>query len=190
MLVKENCMWRQRAKAFWLVDGDKNSRYFHTRATQRHWKNKILGVKDSSGAWINQPEGIVEAFITFYQQLFESSNPNLGLNSMVKVVTDDMNAQLSQEFMEWEVEVALKRMALLKASGLDGMTPIFYQNYWSLVGNDVTKTILSYLNSTTIPHPLNHTFITLIPKIKNLMAVTNFRPISLCNVLPSVITKH
>ena len=108
MLVKENLMWRQRVKAFWLVDGDKNSRYFHTRATQRHWKNKILGVKDSSGAWINQPEGIVEAFITFYQQLFESSNPNLGLNSMVKVVTDDMNAQLSQEFMEWEVEVALK----------------------------------------------------------------------------------
>ena len=34
--VKENQMWRQRAKAFWLVDGDQNSRYFHSRATQRH----------------------------------------------------------------------------------------------------------------------------------------------------------
>ena len=36
LLVKENLMWRQSAKVFWLVDGDKNSRYFHTRATQRH----------------------------------------------------------------------------------------------------------------------------------------------------------
>ena len=106
--MKKNMMWGQRAKAFWLVDGDKNSRYFHSRATQRHRRNRILGVQDSSSAWNNQPKGIVEAFITFYQQLFESSNPNLGLNSMVKAVTDDMNAQMSQEFMEWEVEVALK----------------------------------------------------------------------------------
>ena len=141
-----------------------------------------MGVKDSSSAWINQPEGIAETFTTFYQQLF-SSNPTLGLNSMVKVVTDDMNAQLSQEFMEWEVEVALKQMAPLKAPGPDDMPPLFYQNYWSLVGNDVTKTILSCLNSATIPHLLNHTFISLIPKIKNPMAVTDYHPISLCNVL-------
>ena len=95
LLVKENLMWRQQEKTLWLVDGDKNSRYFHIRATQRHRKNKILGVKDSSGAWLNQLEGIAEAFTNFYQQLFESSKPTLGLNSMVKVVTDDMNAQLS-----------------------------------------------------------------------------------------------
>ena len=206
LLVKENLMWRQWAKAFWLVDGDENSRDFHTRATQRHCKNKILGVKDSSSAWIAQPEGIAKTFTTYYQHLFESDNPTLGLNSMVKVVTNDMNAQLSQEFMAWEVEVALKHMAPLKAPGPDGMPPLFYQNYWNLVGNDVTKTILSYLNSATIPHPLNHTFITLIPKIINPMAVTDYRPISLCNVLykifskvlanrlkkilPSIITKH
>ena len=86
LLVKENLMWRQQEKTLWLFDGDKNS---------RHRKNKILGVKDSSGAWINQLEGIAETFTNFYQQLFESSKPTLGLNSMVKVVTDDMNAQLS-----------------------------------------------------------------------------------------------
>ena len=62
-------------------------------------------------------------------------------------------------------------MAPLKAPGLDGMPPIYYQNYWNLVGEDVTNTILSYLNSATLPHPLNHTFITLIPKIKNLTSV-------------------
>ena len=33
LLLKENLMWRQWAKTFWLVDGDKNSRYFHTRIT-------------------------------------------------------------------------------------------------------------------------------------------------------------
>ena len=60
LLVKENLMWRQQEKTLWLIDDDKNARYFHIRATQRHCKNKILGVKDSSGAWIAQPEGIAK----------------------------------------------------------------------------------------------------------------------------------
>ena len=97
-------------------------------------------------------------------------------------------------------------MAPLKAPGPDSMPPIFYQNYWDLIGSDVSQTILSYLNSASLPHPLNHTFITLIPKIKSPVSVTEYRPISLCNVLykifskvlanklkkilPSIITKH
>ena len=80
-------------------------------------------------------------------------------------------------------------MAPLKAPGLDGMPPFFYQNYWELVGGDVTKTILSYLNSASLPHPLNHTFLTLIPKIKNPIFVSDYRPISLCNVLYKIFSK-
>ena len=91
--------------------------------------------------------------------------------------------------MEWEVQTELKQMAPLKAPGLNGMPPIYYQNYWNLVGEDVTNTILSYLNSATLPHPLNHTFITLIPKIKNLTSVSDYRPISLCNVLYKIFSK-
>lgn len=33
------------------------------------------------------------------------------MNPLVKIVTDDMNAQLSQEFMEWEVQATPKQMA-------------------------------------------------------------------------------
>ena len=111
------------------------------------------------------------------------------MNPLVKIVIDDMNAQLSQEFMEWEVQAALKQMALLKAPGPDGIPPLFYQNYWSLVGDDVTNTILSYLNIDTICHLLNHTFLTLIPKIKNLVFVSDYRPISLCNALYKFFSK-
>lgn len=32
----------------------------------------------------------------------------LELNQMEGIVNDDMNTQLSQEFMEWEVQAALK----------------------------------------------------------------------------------
>ena len=144
------------------------------------------------GRWVHHLEDIAKSFTEFYQNLFAFSNPTIGevaMNPLVKIVIDDMNAQLSQEFMEWEVQAALKQIAPLKAPSLDGIPPLFYQNYWSLVGDDVTNTILSYLNKATICHPLNHTFLTLIPKIKNLVFVSDYHPISLCNVLYKIFSK-
>ena len=73
-------------------------------------------------------------------------------------------------------------MAVLKASSPNGMPPLFYQNFWNLTGNDVTKTILKFLNSASLPEHLNHIFITLIPKKKNPKYAFEFKPISLCNV--------
>ena len=58
-----------------------------------------------------------------------------------------------------------------------------------MVDADVTNSVLSRLNSGTIPYPLNHTFITLIPKIKNPESVSDNRPISLCNVLYKIFSK-
>ena len=78
----------------------------------------------------------------------------------------EMNEALTGEFQAWEVESALMQMAPLKAPGPDGMPPLFYQNFWKLVRGDVVHDVLIFLNSGTLPNPLNHTFITLIPKKK------------------------
>ena len=51
------------------------------------------------------------------------------------------------------------------------------------------SSILSWLNSGTFPHPLNHNFITLIPKIKNAEFVQDYRPISLYNVPYKIFSK-
>ena len=45
-----------------------------------------------------------------------------------------------------------------------------------------------WLNSGTLPTPLNHTFITLIPK-KNSPGLHQYHPISLCNMLYKIFSK-
>ena len=106
-----------------------------------------------------------------------------------KVVTAEMNADLIGDFTAMEVEVTLKQMAPLKAPGPDGMPPLFYQNYWILLGNDVTQSVLHYLNLGSLLVALGHSFVTLILKVKNLEFVSQFRPISQSNVLYRVFCK-
>lgn len=117
-----------------------------------------------------------------------------------------MNSKLSTTFSEWEVKQEIKQMASLKALGPDGIPPLFIQHYWNLIGDNIFHSILHFLNTTSHPENLNHTFITHIPKKKKLELAYDFRPISLCNVfykifskvlanrlkriLPNIISKH
>ena len=51
------------------------------------------------------------------------------------------------------------------------------------------KEVLEAVNSGVIPEGWNTTTIVLIPKVETLEKVTQFRPISLCNVVYKVIAK-
>ena len=189
---RESKLWRQRAKIQWLKDGDHNTTFFHSKASQQRRKNYIKGLYNHEGQWNTNPSRIADTIMQFYQDLFTTSGPNSFeeiLEQIPQVVSTDMNQELTREFMAEEVEIALKQMAPLKSPGPDGMPPLFYQNYWSLVGNDVIDAIFSYLNSGTLLDLLSHSFITLIPKVKNPKFISQYRPICLSNVLYKIFSK-
>ena len=192
LLDKETRMWFQRSRALWAIHGDKNSKYFHSRATQRFRRNKIEGIKNARGQWCSDPKDVAKELLDYYSELFTSTQacqPDLALEAVPCLITKGMNRDLRAEFIEEEVKKALNQMAPLIAPGPDGMPPLFYQHYWELVGKDITTSVLSFLNSATLPEHLNHTFITLIPKVKNPELVSQFRHISLCNVLYKIFSK-
>ena len=57
------------------------------------------------------------------------------------------------------------------------------------MGIDVHQAVLSSLNSSSFLKSINHTFITLIPKVNNPERVSNFQPISLCNMIYKIVSK-
>uniref|UniRef100_A0A2N9G6K5 Reverse transcriptase domain-containing protein n=1 Tax=Fagus sylvatica TaxID=28930 RepID=A0A2N9G6K5_FAGSY len=165
LLAKDERVWKQRSRVEWLREGDQNTRYFHSKATQRHRRNYVYRLKNNSA---------------HVEQVAECITP---------MVTAEMNRSLIKEFTSAEVFKALKQMAPLKAPGPDGLPPVFFQKYWHLIGEDVTKAVLTCLNTGKILKAINHTHITLIPKVKNPEDVKEFRPISLCNVIYKLISK-
>lgn len=192
LLDREARMWCQRSRVLWLSKGDSNTAFFHSKATKRFRKNLIRGIKNARGEWLTKHEEMGLELINYYEEFFSSSNPSLTVEVLEKIpcsMTEEMNADLVSDFSELEVLGALNQMAPLKAPGPDGMPPLFYQHFWEVMKYDVTNAVLSWSNTGTLPDPINHTLITLVPKVDNPELVTEFRPISLCNVLYKIYSK-
>ena len=111
------------------------------------------------------------------------------LNVVDSRVTDDMREFPSTQYTAKEVQVALFQMGPTKAPGPDGMNALFYQKYWHIVGDSVVLAVLDFLNNGNMLPDINHTNIVLIPKVQNPESMSEFRPISLCNVIYKIISK-
>ena len=51
LLDKESTMWAQRSRLLCARNGDRNTKYFYSRATRRFRRNKVEGIRDEEGNW-------------------------------------------------------------------------------------------------------------------------------------------
>lgn len=175
--------WQQRGKAAWLKDGDKNTSFFHAKATIREQVNKISGLRDANGNWIVDKQQMEKVVDDYFRELFTSSRPS------EREIEEDAVQTLSQPFSTQEVIDAITAMSPLKSPDPDGYPALFYQEYWHIIGDSVIACVLNFLNHSSLPNMLNYTYIVLIPKVKNPQRMPEFRPISLCNVLYKIGSK-
>ena len=147
---------------------------------------------DPHGRWLEDCEEVVEVAVKYFNDIFSSgpcSRVEECLEAVPQKVTPDMQLFLSGEYNADEIKEALFQMGPTKAPGPDGMNALFYQKFWHIVGDTVVAAALDFLNSGHMLPTLNHTHIVLIPKIKNPVKMSDFRPISLCNVIYKIIAK-
>lgn len=149
---------------------------------------------NNQNRWVEDGEEVVKQFCDYFTELFTTSSPttnhiSAALTNLSQSVTAEMNQHLDSPFTEEEIYTTLSQMSLTKAPGPDGLPAAFYQKHWQSVRFGVIKTCLYILNDGGSIAPLNHTYIALIPKVTKPLKVTDFRLISLCNVIYRIVAK-
>ena len=189
---REEVLWKQISRVEWLASGDKNSRFFHLRATMRRRKNLIKSLHNADGDIINSIDQLETMATQFYKELYTSegvSNMNAVLDCVPTKVSAEMNAVLEADFSADEVKRALFQIFPLKAPDPDGFPAHFFQKHWDICGDEVVKAVLLIVRGEESLESINKTCLVLIPKVKNPTHLSQFRPISLCNVLYKIALK-
>lgn len=146
-MVHEEEYWRQRAKTFWLEEGDTNSRFFHASTSTRKKMNHLSYLKTDTGEIVDTTHGMSIVVKEYFSNVFAGGNQNAASyhGDDERVITDNQNRMLVAEVSFAESTVAVKQMHPDKASGPDGLNPAFFQHFWEMLGQDVFHCSKSWL---------------------------------------------
>lgn len=143
----EESFWRQKSRHKWLLNGDKNTQFFHAAVKANRIGNSLNFLVDENGKehTRNSEKGKVASL--FFDNLFSSSYP-LNLNSFLEgfqvKISAIMNQELTKQITEEEVHSAQFSINSDSAPGPDGFTTLFFQQHWELVKSQILKEIFGF----------------------------------------------
>ncbi|XP_075663106.1 uncharacterized protein LOC142632618 [Castanea sativa] len=194
VLNQEEELWALKSRVNWMMQGDRNTAFYHVSTLVRRKRNQILAIKNVMGDWIYEEEEIKN----FIRSGFEGIN-STSLTCAIRAdppisqwqprLTKKEKKNISGGASKDEIKSALWSLKPFKAPGPDGMHAGFFQRFWPIVGRSVVSEVQKIFDDRRVPDYLNRTHITLISKIQGPETLGNYRPISLCNTVYKVVTK-
>ncbi|XP_074318424.1 uncharacterized protein LOC141655234 [Silene latifolia] len=189
----QHSFWKQRAKSDFSLNDGLHTAFFFNRAKTRQRRLRILSLKDDSGSWTSLDSELSLLITNHFQNLFTSTQPTTSFPELEDLSFPQLHGSqqgyLSKAFTPNDVSKAFYDMNPNKSPGPDGFPPRFYQLFWHTINEDISSAVLGFLNNGLLPPAWNNTHIVLIPKVNNPDSISQFRPISLCNVIYRAASK-
>ncbi|KAK5833779.1 hypothetical protein PVK06_017637 [Gossypium arboreum] len=96
LYAREEKYWEQRSRSCWLKVGDRNTKYFHARATSRMKKNSIDKLKDTHENWVTDSKEICNITKNYFWNLFRSNG-----NDSNQYVVGYIRECITREHQDW-----------------------------------------------------------------------------------------
>jgi hypothetical protein len=144
-----------------------------------------------TNTFIVDQERKVQAFTAAYKELLgKAPARELDINlDMLNIPSADLQ-ELEDIFSEEEVWKVISDMPSDRAPGPDGFSGVFYQKAWPIIKHDIMAGLLKLgVGDGRGFARLNRAIITLIPKKQEVMAIGDYRPISLVHSFSKLFSK-
>lgn len=146
---------------------------------------------NEQGQWVSDQQKLKDLAIEFYAKLFTvaPSCRQAFLRGAFPPISEAKFNLLQDHCNEEEVIKAIKEMSPYRSPGPDGFHAGFFQRTWSTTGQAAMSMVQQIMAGDALPTRLAEVLLMLIPKIEHPTALSQFRPISLCNVTYKIFTK-
>ncbi|PKU60948.1 Putative ribonuclease H protein [Dendrobium catenatum] len=181
----------QRAKAYWLSQGEDDLGFLYSKIRARGNCNMIKELLTPSGLLSTHSE-IAHALVDHFKALFNANPPPLE-NSFILPVGNTVPAHalasLVAPVSNEEIKSVVFGGVASSAPGPDGFSFTFYQKTWLITGFKLCSAVKHFFSTGFLPRGAKATVISLIPKGTHSNSISDYRPISLCNVFYKIIAK-
>ena len=192
----EEQFFYQKSRVQWLRLGDHNSRFFHKVTQSRNVRNTIRCIVTADGRILTSLPDIKSEAVTHFETFLNGTQETdmaVSQDLLCGLVTyrcfyEDA-ATLMKPVLEAEIKETIFSMRTNKAPGPDWYPVEFYKAAWSVIGKDVVAAVQSFFIFGFMPHSINATLLSLVPKTPDVEKLSDYRVIACCNLIYKVISK-
>ena len=178
-----------RSKAKWLIEIERNTRYFLNLEKSR-FQSKVCDRLFIGDLETTDPCRITNEQVAFYSELYTSDKQirfTLKNNSEVRINPDSVN---EMQFSMSEIAQAAFSLNNDKTPGKDGIGIDFYKVFWKDISYCYKEMIDACFKNEALPVDITTGVLNLIPKAgKDPRYLKNLRPITLLNTDYKIIEK-
>lgn len=181
----------QRAKVNWIRNGEEDLKFLYAKIRiRRGTSNSVVNLLTNNAC--SSRSDVVKSLIHYFQGLYNPlPPPNLVLDCFPVGVLLSQNDShnISSNVLDEEIKKAVFSGSSIAAPGPDGFNFHFFKSAWHIIGPSVCSAIKSFFLKGYMPNGVKATALAIIPKHKNATAISDYRPIALCNVIYKIVAK-
>lgn len=168
-----------------------NTKFFHAQVKKRNHTNHISGIW-INGSWISEPSQVKQAFAKHFEARFKATNDEINFKlralQLPRITMTDA-ISLETMFSKSEISIALEEIDANKAPGPDYFNAGYIKFMWEQLHHHFDDFIHNFHRDATILTGINSSFLALIPKVTTPLLISDFRPISLINMVMKILLK-